>query len=279
MALLDELRRRLGVLSGWPVALGAGVVGSALWLAQAAQSSPVAAPVFPSPDASLGAALGFWLHSSAHSLPLVLAVLFASLVAGATLAGLAVFGPAAFSTLLTRLNELGGAVPAVLVLMLWRTGGASATRVGFVVILSGLFAVEVAQLLSETGKRVERKALDRGGPGLLPRRALLEHAIHELRAQLATRAALVSSAVFGLDAGLSFVGLGLDGVGTWGAVIGAAAGSERVHGAVVALSLASSVATVVFAYRLLSWQPWREPVLELRTPLQLDGELEDSTHD
>jgi ABC-type dipeptide/oligopeptide/nickel transport system permease subunit len=273
MARIDEIRAGLSALSGWPLALGAGVVGFLIWSLQTATGAASNQLATPGSSESLGAALVFWVHSGWYALPIVFAVLFASLVTGAALSGLVVFGPSPFGTLLARLNELGGAVPAVLVLMLWRVGGDTATRVGFVVLLSGLFAIEIAQLLSETGRRIERTTLAPDST-VAPRwRDLLQHSVHELRAQLATQAALVSSAVFGLDAALSFVGLGLDGMPTWGVVIGEAARSEDVATSVVALSLVGSLATVIGAHQLLSRSPMREPILELRKPAKPEPEL------
>jgi ABC-type dipeptide/oligopeptide/nickel transport system permease subunit len=183
---------------------------------------------------------------------MVLSVLFLSLTLGAALAGLAIFQPRPFATLLRRLHELAGAVPALLLLMLWRMGDAQASLLGFVIVLSAPCAVEIARLLADTGQRLHPEMTTQGGPVRERWRRLLQNSVGQLRSQLATHAALVSSAAFGLDAALSFVDLGLSGAPSWGQIVGRAARAGNVAPASVALSLLGIFVTVACAHRLVA---------------------------
>lgn len=251
----ERPRRQLRRVLGWPLALGAGATGFLIWTLQAVSGALERRAPIPSADSSLFEALGFWLKASWFSLPMVLSVLFLALSVGALLSGLVIFGPHAVGTLFRRLHELGGAVPAVLLLMLWRLGSKEPTNVWFVLLLSGAFAIEIAQLLAETGREVVRAQVRRTGHKSLRERwnHFIKGAVSELHWQLANQAALVASSVFGLDAALAFVGLGLDGAPTWGRVIGEVARGWRVAPTLAVLSLASAFGTVVGAYRLVAF--------------------------
>jgi ABC-type dipeptide/oligopeptide/nickel transport system permease subunit len=247
-------KRRSGSLLGWPLALGAGCSGFVVWLLQTVTGAALGTLEAPNREASFGAAFGFFLHAGAYALPVVLAVLFLSLVAGAALSGIVLFGPQPFEAVLRRLHELGAAIPPLLLLMLWRIAEPNPSRIGFIAALSCVFAVEIAQLLAETGRRLERTYDDRGEAVGARWQRFLTNSVVELRSQLATQAALVAGAVFALDAALSFIGLGVRGMPTWGSLIGAAAQLGNVAPSAVVLALGGCFATVIGAYRLLSIQ-------------------------
>lgn len=237
---------------GGPLALALGTLGFLTWTLQAASGVLGRRSITPDAGGPLLDALGHWLYAGFISLPMVASVLFLSLSLGGLLSGLVIFGPYAVGTLFRRLHELGGAVPALLLLMLWRLGAKEATNVWFVLLLSGAFAIEIAQLLAETGWRLVRATRGLGW------RARWNHflagSLQELHTQLASQAALVASAVFGLDAALAFVGLGLDGPPTWGSIIGELARGWRIAPTLALLTLASAFGTVVGAYRLIAFE-------------------------
>lgn len=250
----ERARTRLERVRGWPLALGAGTLGFSIWSLQAGSGALEGRAPTPGGDATLWVALGHWLHAAWFSLPMVLAVLFLSLSLGALLSGTVIFGPPAVGMVFRRLHELGGAVPTVLVLMLWRLGASPATSVGFVLIVSAMFAIEIAQMLADTGRRLERAEArpSRGRNWRARWDHFLTTSVYELRTQLTNQAALVASAVFGLDAALAFVGLGLEGAPTWGRILGDHARGWAIAPSLFILSLLGVLGTVVAAYRLIA---------------------------
>lgn len=264
---MAELKgRRFGSLLGWPLALGAGFSGLLIWLLQTLSGAAAGSLPAPGRGASFAAALGFWLHSGWYALPVVLSVLFLSLAAAALLSGLVLFGPQPFETVLRRLHELGAAIPPLLLLMLWQLAENEPSRIGFIAAISSVFAVEIAQLLAERGRKLERSYVDRPEAVGARWQRFLKDSLVELRAQLATQAALVASAVFTLDAALSFFGLGVRGMPTWSSLIGTAARVGNVSATAVVLAFAGCFATVLGAYRLLSLEPDDAPPSRASSP-------------
>lgn len=247
-------RERLRGLFGWPLALGAGLLGFLVVLFQTAAGAFLDKAPVPTALETVQGTLAFWFRAGLHSLPIVLAVLFLSLTLGVLLSALAIFVPSPFSTSLQRLHELGGAVPVLLLVMLWRLGDVQPSTLGFVLLVSSLSAVEIARMLADTGRRMQLGHLT--SRNHRQRRTRWEqfarHSMHELRAQLATRAALVASVTFGLDAALGFIGLDLLGSPTWSNTLGLAATSKDVSPLLTCLCLGSVLLTVLGAYRLVA---------------------------
>jgi peptide/nickel transport system permease protein len=180
---------------------------------------------------------------------MVLVTLTATLVAGALGTGLgaiSVYLAGGLGVLLARLVELSGSVPSIILVGLLRLWDPTGGVVSLVATLALLRTVEVAQLVrakvltTMPSDFVEAsRAL-----GASRRWQLRVHVLPHLARPLAANLAFGASSLVGLEAALSFAGLGLPpDVPSWGAALGqlARAGSgEALLLTVASLGLSSA---------------------------------------
>jgi ABC-type dipeptide/oligopeptide/nickel transport system permease subunit len=242
----EERRQRRDDL----IALGLGALGFLALLLQATGDAPASSPL-PAPSASLGTALQSWLWASFYALPMVASLLLLSVTVGVALAALSVYGPSLCEAVLRRAQELGGALPSLLILMLWRVGSDTPSILVFVLLLGALNGIELARLLSDSGRRMQISALtlDAERRDRADFRGFLRRARQQIHAQVAVQTALVTASMFGLDAALSFLDLGFHSVPTWGGLVGTAARTHAVAPVAVVLATLSMAATVLLIYR------------------------------
>lgn len=241
----EELRQRRQDV----IALCLGAVGFVALLLQSAGGAHASSP--PPSSATLGAALQSWLWASFYALPMVASLLLLSVTVGVALAALSIYGPSLFETVLRRAQELGGALPSLLILMLWRVGSDKPSILVFVLLLGALNGIELARLLSDSGRRMQLSALtlEAERRDRADFRGFLRRARQQIHAQVAVQTALVTASMFGLDAALSFLDLGFHSVPTWGGLVGAAARTHAVAPVTVILTTLSMAATVLIIYR------------------------------
>ncbi len=194
--------------------------------------------------------LTWWLVSTRNVVWVVTSVLAISLVLGTLAGALVAYGPRWFSGLLGRLVELSGALPSLIIVGLWRIGDPAPSVASFIAILSVLKTIETARLISAETQRLSSQGfvVAAYALGASRRRVFVVHVFPHLLSALAVASALTAASVVGLEAALSFVGLGLPGSGSWGALLGEAARARTtLTGGVPALRIVLALASVVVA--------------------------------
>lgn len=202
--------------------------------------------------ASSDTTLGWWVASTQNVVLVVVSVLLLSLAAGSLAGALVAYGPRVFAGALGRLVELSGALPSLVIVGLWRLRDDDPSIVSFIAILAALRSIEVARLIASETDRISSQGfvVAARSLGASPARIFRVHVLPHLLPTLAVSSALTASAVVNLEAALSFVGLGLPGSTSWGALLGEAARAPQVPDARVALALASIVLTTLALYGL-----------------------------
>lgn len=125
--------------------------------------------------------------------------------------------------LLSRLVELTGALPSLVLLAALHAGGITPSWGGVVLVLGALRAVEVARLVRGEVLRVSgtefvlaARALGASGSGVV-----IRHVMPHVWGPVIVNAAFGATAVVSLEAALSFVGIGLPAdVPSWGQLLG-----------------------------------------------------------
>jgi peptide/nickel transport system permease protein len=152
----------------------------------------------------------------------VFSVLSISLIAGSFAGAVVAYGPKLFAGALGRLVELSGALPSLIIVGLWRIREAEPSIGGFIAVLAALKTIETARLISSETDRLSAQGfvIAARALGATKRRIFTVHVLPHLMSSLAVSSAFTAAAVIGLEAALSFVGLGLQGSGSWGALLG-----------------------------------------------------------
>jgi peptide/nickel transport system permease protein len=222
-----------GLLSDW---LAATPLASAAALQQGLAS------------ASSSQLLSWWMLATRNVFAVsATATLFGALF-GSALGALAIYGSGGIGGALSRLVGFTGAYPGLLLVGLFRLGDPSHGVLALLGALSLLRTFEVAQLVRAEllhallGDFVEAsRAL-----GASRRWQLRAHVVPRLIRPLLVNLLQGASALIGLEAALSFVGLGLPaGVPSWGGGLAAVARAEQVLPfAVAAASIGLSCAAL-----------------------------------
>lgn len=192
--------------------------------------------------------LGWWMLATRNVLAVsATATLFGALF-GSALGALAIYGSGGVGGALSRLVGFTGAYPGLLLVGLFRLGDPSHGVLALLGALSLLRTFEVAQLVRAEllhallGDFVEAsRAL-----GASRRWQLRAHVVPRLIRPLMVNLLQGASALIGLEAALSFVGLGLPaGVPSWGGGLAAVARAEQaLPFAVAAASIGLSCAVL-----------------------------------
>lgn len=199
------------------------------WLA-AAQEVSAAALQQQLANVSQSQLLAWWMMATRNVLAVsATATLFGALFGG-VLGALAIYGSGGIGGALSRLVGFTGAYPGLLLVGLFRLGDPSHGVLALLGALSLLRTFEVAQLVRAEllqallGDFVEAsRAL-----GASRRWQLRAHVLPRLIRPLLVNLLQGASALIGLEAALSFVGLGLPaGVPSWGGGLAAVARSQQ----------------------------------------------------
>jgi len=206
----------VGLLSDW---LGARTTTSAALLQSGLESA--AAPEL----------IAWWMLATRDVLAVSATATFIGALSGGLLGTLAIYGHGGVGGALSRLLGFVGAFPGLLLVGLFRLGDPSHGVLALLGALSLLRTLEVAQLVRAgllealLGDFVEAsRAL-----GASRRWQLRAHVVPRLARPLAANLLQGASALIGLEAALSFVGLGLPaGVPSWGGGLAVVAATHRV---------------------------------------------------
>jgi ABC-type dipeptide/oligopeptide/nickel transport system permease subunit len=192
--------------------------------------------------------LAWWMLATRNVLAVSATATLVGALFGSALGALAIYGSGGVGGALSRLVGFTGAYPGLLLVGLFRLGDPSHGVLALLGALSLLRTFEVAQLVRAEllhallGDFVEAsRAL-----GASRRWQLRAHVVPRLVRPLLVNLLQGASALIGLEAALSFVGLGLPaGVPSWGGGLAAVARAEQVLPfAVAAASLGLSCAAL-----------------------------------
>jgi ABC-type dipeptide/oligopeptide/nickel transport system permease subunit len=189
--------------------------------------------------ARAGELLAWWLPATRNVLAVSATASLIGGLFGSALGALAIYGGGGASGALSRLVAFTGAFPGLLLVGLFRLGDPSRGVLALLGALSLLRTLEVAQLLRAEllhallGDFVEAsRAL-----GASRRWQLRAHVVPRVARPFVANLLQGAAALVGLEAALSFVGLGLPaGVPSWGAGLAAVARSPSLLPLVVAAS-------------------------------------------
>ncbi len=190
--------------------------------AQGPDATPAVALQLPA-DADAGEIWRWWVSATRNVVLVTASVATLALVLGGTLGAVAAYSARGLGLALARLVELTGALPSLIligVLRLWDPTGGILALVGTLAVLR---ALDVAQLVrtqvlrARLSDHVEAsRAL-----GASRRWQFRVHILPALLGPLLVNLAFGASAVVGLEAALSFTGLGLPPeVPSWGGALG-----------------------------------------------------------
>ncbi len=180
-----------------------------------------------------------------------LATLAIALVLGLLLGTLAGFGGSLADAVLARAVELSGALPTLVALAVVRTWHAIPAFVAFLLVIGALRGIELARLMRGEVLRVHGQdfVVAARALGVPPLRVLTRHVLPHALGPLLVSAALTAAHVVGLEAALSFVGLGLaPELPSWGGVLGQIDGG--LSASAVLLPALAIVATTAALYRV-----------------------------
>lgn len=164
----------------------------------------------------------WWLYSSRKVLFLVGGVLLLSVPLGALLGALAAFAAPVYRATLARLVELSGALPALILLGLWRLAQDDPSYLGMIAVLGALTLVQIAHLVTQRTQTLrQRDHLESARAlGATPWHLFAVYILPQLRSTLTIAGAFGAAWVIVLEAALTFVGLGVPNAQTWGSVLG-----------------------------------------------------------
>lgn len=205
-------------LLGPSLAGGAGGTGAAL----EAELATAAAPQL----------LGWWSLATRNVAGVVVASTCIAALLGTPLGALSVYGGGAAAGWLFRFVELVGAIPGLILVGVLRFGDSTGGVLSLIATLALLRTLEVAQLVrSQVLATLPSDFVEASRAlGASRRWQIRVHVLPRLARPLAVNLLLGASALIGLEAALSFTGLGMpEGVPSWGRGLAAlATGSHAV---------------------------------------------------
>lgn len=260
------------------LATSAGVVLLFVLVASlAARGRDLAALQALLPSADLGDLGVWWLVATRNAVALVLATTLVAGAFGLALGAVSVYGGAGAAGLLARLVEFSGAIPGLILVGLLRAIDTSGGALALFWALAALRSLEVAQLVRAhvlttlPSEFVEAsRAL-----GASRRWQLRAHVLPRLMRPLAVNLLAGAASTIGLEAALTFVGLGFPpSMPSWG---GGLAAIARGASASAWLCTLASIGTASAALYLLGARtarestpspgsPWRARSPELNDP-------------
>jgi ABC-type dipeptide/oligopeptide/nickel transport system permease subunit len=186
-------------------------------------NAPPSAAHWLGTDAAAHDVLAVTIHGTRTIVVLTaLSSLWAALI-GFVLGAAAGHGPPFVDGLLARSIELTGAIPTVVLIALLRAGNLLPAGLAFLIVVTALRAVEIARLTRGEVLRVggsdyvlAAHALGASGPAVLFR-----HVLPHVLGPLSVSVTLGAASIVGLEAALSFLGLGLAREApSWGSLLG-----------------------------------------------------------
>jgi oligopeptide transport system permease protein len=210
----------------------------------------------------------WWASATLDTLGIVVAATLLATLLGGALGASGVYGDTGSLGLLLRLVEFLGAVPSLILVGILRLGDPSGGVLGLLATLTLLRTLEVAQLvrahvLATLPSDFVEASRALGGSR---RWQLRVHVLPRLLQPLGTNLLLGASTLIGLEAALSFTGLGLPGrVPSWGGGLAAlAAGGSSAARALIVASVGASCAALYILAVLLERRRGRAPVFAAR---------------
>jgi peptide/nickel transport system permease protein len=167
--------------------------------------------------------LRWWVRATHNAVLVTLSVAFGALVLGLVLGALAVYSAHGVGVALSRLVEISGALPSLILIGVLRPWDPSGGLLAVVGTLGCLRALEVAQLVRThvVSARLSDFVLASRALGASRRWQFRIHILPSLVGPLLVNLAFGASSVVGLEAALSFTGLGLPvEVPSWGGGLG-----------------------------------------------------------
>ncbi len=223
--------------------------------------------------AGSGALWGWWARATRSAVIVVASASAIGLVLGTALGAAAVYGGTGSAALLTRLVEFIGAIPGLILVGILRLADPSGGILSLIGALALLRTLEVAQLVrAQVVTLLPSDFVEAARAlGASRRWQLRVHILPRLVQPVLVNTLLGASALLGLEAALSFVGLGLPSTTpSWGgglSVLARAGNSGALWGVVASIGVASAALyglgtslaaapAAVFA-KGPAWSPWR----------------------
>jgi ABC-type dipeptide/oligopeptide/nickel transport system permease subunit len=235
---LDRAGRRAGI--AFLVLLAAAAVSS-LFLGDGARGAALQAAL---PTASLRGVIEWWLLATRNLVALIGSATLVAAVSGVALGAVSVYGGAGAAGLLSRLVEFSGAVPGLILVGLLRLADPSEGTLSLFGMLALLRTVEVAQLVrAQVLMTLPNDFVEASrAMGASRRWQWRVHIWPRLARPLVINLLVGAASLVGLEAALSFVGLGFPAATpSWGGGLAALApGGSRLAWAFTALSIGLS---------------------------------------
>jgi peptide/nickel transport system permease protein len=168
-----------------------------------------------------GSAVLAWTNGARGTLATAAVVMSAALVGGTLVGACAALGPPLADTLLSRAMEIAGALPSVIAVVVVRALAPVPELVAIGAVLAvlrclGTAKVVHARIMALMGEDFVLSARAAGSGRV---RLFRKHLFPHLAGPALATATLAAAAVIGLDAALSFLGLGPAGRASWGALL------------------------------------------------------------
>jgi ABC-type dipeptide/oligopeptide/nickel transport system permease subunit len=245
------------------LALGVlGVLGavalSGRWLAAGVDPAQIQARL---PAASAAELFGWWALATQNSVLLVASVTLVASLFGGALGASGVYGESGLLGTSLRLVEFLGAVPALILVGILRLADPSGGVVGLLSTLSLLRTLEVAQLVrAQVLSTLPSDYVEASRAlGASRRWQLRVHVLPRLAQPFAINLLLGAATLVGLEAALSFTGLGFPGrVPSWGGGLAVLA-RGGASPAAIATVVSSIGATCAACYGLAALLERRQP--------------------
>jgi peptide/nickel transport system permease protein len=167
-----------------------------------------------------GGAVAEWADGARGTLAAAAAVLTVAFLAGTLLGGIAALGPPLADTVLSRTMEISGALPSLVAVVVVRALAPVPELVAIGAVLAVLRTLGTAKVVRAgiLSLVAEDFVLSARAAGSGRVRLFRKHLFPHLAGPALASAALAAATVIGLDAALSFLGLGTGG-GSWGALL------------------------------------------------------------
>jgi peptide/nickel transport system permease protein len=215
----------------------------------------------------------WWCLATQNTLAILLVVTLVATLLGGVLGASSVYGDTGLGGLLLRGVEFVGAVPALILAGILRLVEPSGGVLALLATLTMLRTLEVAQLVRAQVLQILPSDFVEASRALGASRRwqLRVHVLPRLLQPLAINLLMGASALVGLEAALTFTGLGLpSGVPSWGGGLAALArGDGGAALAAVAASIGSTCAALYGLAALLERRHGRAPGFAVRQPQDL----------